>query len=467
MIIINSEKEEPFEIKFEPDNAPPLVISMEPEVKPSFSVKINSVLQPVHSEDIHEIVTKVPSWILRWGITLFFISLVLIIGLAAIISYPDIVTAQLKVYSPNSPKPVVSKTSGKLVKLFVTDNETVNTGQLLGFIESTGDHNRILALLTDLKKVQQQVLQNKPVDNLLFKQADNIQFGEVQSSYQIFFQEYLTYATSVNNGFLVQKKKYLQKDLNYLSQQQQQLNDQKSIEQKDLKLAGDEYEMHKKLQQERVETAAEFRQQESKYLAKKSPLVQTESAIITGNNNYESKQKEILELDNQVQQEKSKFLQAINSLISAAEDWKSKYILTATQSGKLTFVGIVQENQVFAVNQEIFYINPGNEQFYGEMTISQNNMGKVKEGQQVLVKLKSYPFEEYGMIRGKIQYISDVPYKDSVFISKVNFKLRNSSDLKRPIHLKQGMMADAEIVTQDATILQRLGRSFFKILNTR
>jgi hypothetical protein len=32
---------------------------------------------------------------------------------------------------------------------------------------------------------------------------------------------------------------------------------------------------------------------------------------------------------------------------------------------------------------------------------SQNNMGKVKEGQEVLVKLKSYPFEEYGMIRGR------------------------------------------------------------------
>ena len=94
-------------------------------------------------------------------------------------------------------------------------------------------------------------------------------------------------------------------------------------------------------------------------------------------------------------------------------------------------------------------------------------MGKVKEGQQVLVKLQSYPFEEYGMIRGKINYIADVPYKDSVFISRVDFKIKNSSDLKKPIHLKQGMMADAEIITEDATILQRISRSFFKIINNK
>ncbi|MDB5022661.1 MAG: hypothetical protein JWP78_416 [Mucilaginibacter sp.] len=94
-------------------------------------------------------------------------------------------------------------------------------------------------------------------------------------------------------------------------------------------------------------------------------------------------------------------------------------------------------------------------------------MGKVKEGQEVLIKLKSYPFEEYGMIKGRISYIADVPYRDSVFISKVDFKVRKMSDMRMPIHLKQGMMADAEIVTQDATILQRIGRNILKVINKK
>jgi len=403
---------------------------------------------------------------LRWGITLFFGLLLLIVLLSALIRYPDIVNAPLKIDSPNSPKPVVAKISGKLVKLLVKENETVSAGQPLAYLESTANHQKVLSLLTNLKSLQQQVLQNKPIDANLFNEADNIQFGELQSAYQQFYQEYLVYKSSVNNGFLIQKRAYLEKDLSYLSAQQQQLKAEKSIDQKDFDIENDAYAMHKKLEEQKVETPAELRQEESKLLSKKSPLVQTESSLITNNNSYAAKQSDILELDNQLQEEKAKFLQALNSL-SSAEDWKSKYVLTASQSGKISFAGIVQENQVLAPNQEVFYVNPGNEQFFGEMTIPQSSMGKVKEGQEVLVKLKSYPFEEYGMIRGRINYIADVPYKDSVFISRVDFKINNFSDLKRPIHLKQGMTADAEIVTQNATIIQRLSRSIFKVIGNK
>ncbi|WP_419700261.1 HlyD family secretion protein [Mucilaginibacter sp. NFX135] len=422
--------------------------------------------QERHTDDMQDIITTVPSWILRWGITLFFGILVLIVSLSAMVKYPDIVKTQLKIESPNSPKPVVSKVPGKLIKLLVKENTNVVAGQALAYMESTGDHDKIWRLAANLKGLQSQVLQNKPVSPLLFPESDNIQLGELQSAYQTFYQEYLNYKSAVNDGFYLKKRAFLQNDLMDLTKQAQQLNQQKQIQQRNFTIADDDYQMHKKLEKEKVETPAELRQQESKYLAQKEPLVQTESALITANNNYAAKQKDILELDNQIREEKAKFLQALNSLISQAEDWKSKYILTAAQSGKLSYAGIVQENQVLTAGQEVFAINPGNEAFFGQMAIPQDNMGKVKEGQEVLVKLKSYPFEEYGMIRGKISYIADVPYKDSVFVSKVDFKVRSASDMRKPIHLKQGMMADAEIITQDATILQRISRSVFKILKS-
>ena len=301
----------------------------------------------------------------------------------------------------------------------------------------------------------------------VFSTANDTQLGELQASYQTFSQEYLLYRSSVENGFYVQKRVYLQKDLVDLNKQESQLNAQKALQKQDLSLADDEYRMHKKLVDGKVETTAELRQEESKYLAKKSPLIQTDAALVSASTNYSAKQKEILELDNQIAEERSKFVQALNSLISQAEDWQSKYVLTASQPGKVTYAGIVQENQVLAPNQEVFYINPGNEQFFGEMSIPQDNLGKVKEGQEVLIKLKSYPFEEYGMLKGKIAYISDVPYKDSIFVSRVEFRIRKTSDMKRPIHLKQGMMADAEIVTQDATILQRITRNMVKLVNSK
>ncbi|WP_316741289.1 hypothetical protein [Pedobacter antarcticus] len=71
----------------------------------------------LHNEDIHEIITAVPSWILRWGITLIFIFIAAFFLLSALIQYPDIIKAELKVHSLNAPKIVLSKDGGKLSEL--------------------------------------------------------------------------------------------------------------------------------------------------------------------------------------------------------------------------------------------------------------------------------------------------------------------------------------------------------------
>ncbi|GAA3977669.1 HlyD family secretion protein [Mucilaginibacter dorajii] len=419
---------------------------------------------PRHTDEMQDIITAVPSWLLRWGITLFFAVLILIISLAALIKYPDIVKTRLKIQSPNSPKPVVARVAGKLVKLLVTENELVTQNQPLAFMESTGNHAQVMQLTKSLIAIQNEAANNKPVNGKLLINANSASLGELQAAYQAFYQDLINYQSAIDNGFYLKKKTFLEKDLADINLQTGQLQQGKIIQQRNFKLAADEYEMHKKLATEKVETASELRQQEAKFLAQKSPLVQTESALVTANNNYTGKQKEILELDNQISEQKAKFRQSLNSLISQAEDWENKYILRASQAGKVAYAGIIQQNQVLNAGQEVFYINPGNEAFFGEMTIPQDNMGKVKEGQQVLIKLRSYPFEEYGMIKGKINYIADVPYKDSVFISKVDFKVDKPANIKRAIHLKQGMMADAEIVTEDATIFQRITNSVFKIM---
>jgi HlyD family secretion protein len=391
----------------------------------------------------------------------------LLLSLSAFIKYPDIVKTQLKITSPNTPKQVVPKITGKLVKLLVNNNDEVKPGQALAYIESTASHEKVLLLLNRLKEIQKQLSLNQPIDQSIFNNTDNNELGELQTSYQSFAQAYLTYKSSVEDGFLLKKRAYLQKDVSALSQQAGQLQAEKALQQRDLKLAEEEYSMHKKLEQQKVETPAELRQQESKYLSRKAPMLQTDAALISASTNSLAKQKEIMELDNQVQEEKTKFSQALNSLISQAEDWRTKYVLSASQTGRINYAGIVQENQVVTTGQDVFYINAGNEQFFGEMSIPQDNLGKVKEGQEVLIKLRSYPFEEYGMLRGRISYLSDVPYRDSIFISKVTFHSKMSSDLKKPVHLKQGMMADAEIITQDATILQRLTRNVIKAMNSK
>jgi HlyD family secretion protein len=332
---------------------------------------------PRHTDDMQDIITTVPSWLLRRGITLFFCLLLMILALSALIHYPDIVKAPLKIDSPNSPKPVVTKVPGRLIKLLVKEKQDVKTGQPLGYMESAANHDDVIALLLGLKNVQKALLSDERFESTFFTNANIAQFGELQASYLIFFHEYLSYRSSVGNDF-------------------------------------------------------EIKQQ----------TIAPQNTVLA----------------------KLKFGQALNSLISQAEDWKRKYVLTAPQTGRLMFAEMIQENQLLVADQQVFYINSGNETFFGEMAISQNNLGKVEAGQEVLIKLKSYPFEDYGILKGKIKYISEVPRRDSIFMSRVEFQVKKPLDLKRSIHLRQGMLADAEIVTQDATLLQRITHNLLKVL---
>ncbi|MBS1524415.1 MAG: hypothetical protein JST19_02135 [Bacteroidetes bacterium] len=60
-----------------------------------------------HSDEIQDIMTKIPSGVVRWGMTLFLLVFILIFALAAFIRYPDVITTTLKI-SPASQNGAVS-----------------------------------------------------------------------------------------------------------------------------------------------------------------------------------------------------------------------------------------------------------------------------------------------------------------------------------------------------------------------
>jgi len=99
----------------------------------------NEISEDRHTEDIQEIITKVPSWILRWGITLFFGILLMVIGISAFIKYPDTIKGNLKIESNSLATPVISNLSGKITKVFITKDVIVKKGQPLIIIQDSDD----------------------------------------------------------------------------------------------------------------------------------------------------------------------------------------------------------------------------------------------------------------------------------------------------------------------------------------
>jgi HlyD family secretion protein len=417
----------------------------------------------VNSEEVQEIITAVPSWILRWGITLIFTIILLIVLASAFIEYPDIIRTDLKVNSLNAPKSVFSKQTGKITKLLAREGRLVKRGAPLAFMESIGNHYDVLRLHEALLEVNNELNTGKVAPKI---KVENLSIGELQSAYQNFYQQYLQYISTQEGGYYVNRKKYLEGDLKEIGRLKDQIIAQQSIQEKEFVNIEQEFNAYSKLYKKGVISNSEFKQQENKYLSGKYPLQQSITSLINNNSIYTGKQKEILELEHTIREEKAKFIQSLNNIITETDAWINQFILSAPVDGTINFAGIVQENQTVNMNQELFVINPSNTDFFGEVQIPQYNMGKIKNGQRTLIKMKSYPFEQYGLIRGKINYISEVAFKDSVFIAKISFDRFENKDPNHKIVLKNGMKAEAEIVTEESSLLQRFLRNFTKMLNS-
>ena len=416
----------------------------------------------LRSSEVNEVLSKPPAWLIRWGITIFFFVLLLLLVVTWFVRYPDLVRGHLKIVSQNLPKSVIAKTDGKLVKLLATDGQIVQQGQKIAYLESTANHDEVL-ILNDLTD---SLVNMTSKDNLSTAYTVEIpsffQLGELQKSYQVFQETFTRVKSFVGNGTYLQKRKMLENDFAQLHSLQSNLNNQLQNNQKDLSLAEDELESQKRLQEKGYVSKNDYRQAMSKVLGKQQGNEQMQSSMKNNVMSQNQKQQEILELDKTITEQKNALIQAMHTLKSDIEAWKQRYIAIAPITGKVIFLTSLQENQLVKIGQELLYILPNGEGFHGEMNIGQFNFGKVKRGQEIIVKLQSYPYEEYGTLRGQIQSISEIP-KDSIYFVKVNFPKGLTTSANKTIPFRNGMTATGEIITEDKRLIERFLKEFMRI----
>lgn len=417
-----------------------------------------SVENDVHlvgNNEITELISNKPPAIVRWG-TLYFLLLILFIGILAwFIQYPDKRTASGKLIAVNAPKEIVVKTNGKLIKLFVKENQSVVKGEVLGYIESTASHDEVVHLSNMLQYLQQKIKEGNTDEVIKFTAARLDSLGELQGGFQIFSNALNNFTNYLGQGFYLRKKNMLSADMSYMQRLHRELLIQKALFAKDVELTDSTFQAHEILKDEKVISAMDYRIEKSKLIARQMTLPQINSSIISNESQQHEKTKEIAELENQIAQQKNIFIQALNTIKSQADDWKKNYILSSPIDGKVVFTSFLQENQEVKAGQSVCFIHPGNSTFYAEVLIPQYNFGKVNIGQEVLLKFPAYPAQEFGSVKGRIEFISAIP-TDSGYLSKVLLPDGLQTNYKNQLIYRTGFSLQAEIITERKSLLARL-----------
>ena len=419
----------------------------------------------LRSEEVQEILTKVPSWMIRWGNTLFLFLILLLLALSWFVKYPDIINSEVIITTEIPPQKEYAKLTGKIDTILVKDTQNVFDNQPLAIIENTANYNDVFFLknIIDTISVQKRSF-SFPVDKLpiLF-------LGDIETSYALFENNYLQYI--LNKELDPYSNEAIANSITTaeLNKRLRNLQSQKSLNRRELQLKLKDLIRNKSLFNKGVISEKEYETKQLEYLEGERNYKNMTSSISQiresiSNSKKISKGTEI----SRIREEMSLFknvIQSFNQLKKSIKDWEMKYVLNSKINGKVSFLNYWSKNQTVNQGDLVFtIISSKNSSFIAKLKTPAQNLGKVKIGQTVNIKLQNHPDYEFGVLKGIVNSISEVSNKDGFYTIDVSLPKELITSYNKKIAFKQEMRGTAEIVTEDLRLIQRFFYQFNKVL---
>ncbi|WP_422089459.1 HlyD family secretion protein [Tenacibaculum ovolyticum] len=418
------------------------------------------------SEEVQEILTKVPHWIIRWGNTFFLFLIVMLFLLSWFVKYPDIITSEAIITTEIPPQKEYATMTGNIDTLFVANTQNVLKNQPLAIIENTANYSDVFFLKSVIDTIN---IQKKhfifPIDKLpiLF-------LGDIDASYAQFENNYIQYILNKELNPFSNEANANKITTSELNKQLSNLQSQKNLNRRELKLNQKDLNRSKFLFERGVISKKEYEAKQLEYLRTErnyKNIISSGSQLreSISNSKKTSKATEISRIKEEMTLLKN-VIQSFNQLKKSVKDWEMKYVLSAKIKGKVSFLNYWSENQTVSQGDLVFTIIPNkNSSFIAKLKTPAQNIGKVKIGQKVNLSLKNYPDYEFGVLKGIVNNISEISNKKGFYTIDVTLPKHLITSYSKKIEFKQEMSAIAEIITEDSRLIQRFFYQFNKIVN--
>lgn len=409
----------------------------------------------IYSEEVRDVLTAPPKAILKWGNTILFVFIIILLLISWYIKYPDIITTQIVITTNIPPEKLVAKVSGKIEAILVNDRILVSKNTALAVIENSANYNDVFLLKSIVDTIN--------IDNnkFPFEKLKSAQLGDIESFYAVFQKE--SSADELNTNLKPYQVEGTAQSYEAI-QLKERLNllvSQKNINQSELVLQKSDLDRYDLLFKKGIIAAQEvekhklnYLQVERNYKGLLSTISQLKSSLNELNKN--SKTTQINENKENVNLERN-VIQAFYQLKKAIKDWELNYVLRSSINGKVSFLQLWSANQTVTAGDTVFAVIPTNESGYiGKVKAPAQNSGKIKVGQKVNIRLSNFPDREFGIISGNIKAISLTPEKEGSLLIDVSLSKGLQTSYKKQITFQQEMAGTADIVTEDLRLIERL-----------
>lgn len=412
-----------------------------------------------HSREADEIFGRLPSWIIRWGITVIAGILAVLILACCLIKYPETVSSTIVLTSDNPPSDLRSRFSGILDSVYVKDGESVEAGQLIALIATP-------AVYTDVCIVEQLVDTLTMESIRLIAERQGLRLGDLQSGWielQRACSEYLSYKeldqADKKIDILHAQEKEATAYLDFLSER-------RSTVAEDYRLGQLSFRRDSSLFSEGLISTAEYEQSIMTLNAHKNALSDIDASIASARLNLVDLRRQISDIslqDTSDEQEYGRLLRHAERKMSAEiAAWKETYAFIAPFNGRVSLQNVWSRGQHVDVGDLVASV-AGQDvtSVTGRLKVPSEGFGKVLPGQRVIVRLNGFPYMEYGVLQGVVRTISSVPEQSSgalTYTVTVSFPEGMVTTYHRELPFVQNMDGEAKIVTLDIRLIEQFIR---------
>ncbi|RFZ85160.1 HlyD family efflux transporter periplasmic adaptor subunit [Mucilaginibacter terrenus] len=410
-----------------------------------------------HSEEVHDIIGQSPPSILYGANILIGLIVFGILTGASFIKYPDIVSGTVTITTLEPPVKLVARSAGKITDLYVKDGEPVSKEQIIAVIDNPAKTSDVLLLKAVVNALSGSVDLKKTTRSLYL--PENLIVGDIQPNYAYLSESLANYKFFVANNYFAHKLENLraQKDkfskiTNNIQVKEKYLADQQKLEAwrdsvnyvllKTKVISLSEYNTIKKtfLNQSisKTDNTSSLLQNQEQQVAVESNASDLRQQYNTGN-------KEVI----------INLKDAISRVRGQIAAWQRQYVLESSERGTLTYFWIRNTGQTVNAGDPVFMIVPERAQYQAIVKLPLFKAGKIRPGQEVLLKLQEYPFEEFGALKATVKKISNVTM-DNFYAVELELKDGFVTTRRKKIDPRTLSSGVAEFKTSDQSVLQRI-----------
>jgi multidrug efflux pump subunit AcrA (membrane-fusion protein) len=426
------------------------------ETKPDVGARFIAP-EDVRSEEVTEIIGRVPHWIIRRGITIIAILCFVILIGAYFFKYPDLIPAKVSISSGNPPVKLVARNSLPIQKIFVTNDQIVNVNQPLCVFLNTARYDDVMNIATVVAQLDTSYDIRSAISALTF--PTSLQLGELQSNYIELFQTVQSYKFFLHNNAYDATIGSLSSQVGYSNQLQAEQYDRQHLLQKQMMIQQRQFDADSSLLNAKIISRVEYEESQKRMLEQQMSSGSNKTATIQNKLQESEYRKNIALTTLQKQSEENELVQktkdAIRRFQSAFAQWEQNFVLKSPAMGKVSFFNIWKENQFVNAGEGVMMIIPPTQNFVVRGTTGIDRYGKIKTGQKALLKLQSYSYEEYGMLEAQLTKRSLVAM-DNNYAIEMKLKHGLVTNSGKTIPTSPVLEAEAEIITEDKSVLERL-----------